>query len=188
VHCQAGEHKHELAEEHLTKTLITEGLFLILVGRAQAPVWDITTNHHHIEPKRPMPYVNHYSFHILDPEWGHLTIKISSHPPFPAEVILNGHEYVACSRPSRPTATRSRKGPASACRSAWTILKGEPSARRQAPHRRNFKLPADPKYAGVCPLQSPSSGSPRPRDHSGLPRQRQLTTRGSERSTTYRSP
>ena len=85
-----------MAEEYLTKTQITEGLFLILVGRAQAPVWDVTTNHHHIEPKRPMPYVNHYSFHILDPEWGHLTIKISGHPPFPAQVILNGHEYVGC--------------------------------------------------------------------------------------------
>src|SRR5437870_3469928 len=43
-----------------------------------------------------MPYVNHYSFHIWDPEWGHITLKISGHPPFPAQVILNGHEYVAC--------------------------------------------------------------------------------------------
>ena len=43
-----------------------------------------------------MPFVNHYSFHILDPDWGHLTIKISGHPPFPAQVILNGHEFVAC--------------------------------------------------------------------------------------------
>jgi hypothetical protein len=41
-------------------------------------------------------YVNHYSFHILDPDWGDLTVKISGHPPFPAQVILNGHEYVAC--------------------------------------------------------------------------------------------
>src|SRR6266436_5623470 len=96
VHCQAGQHKHELAEEYLAKTQIRQGMFLILVGRAQAPVWDVTTNHHHIEPKRPMPYVNHYSFHILDREWGHITIKISGHPPFPAQVILNGHEYVAC--------------------------------------------------------------------------------------------
>jgi hypothetical protein len=71
-----------LAEEYLAKTQITQGLFLILVGGAQAPVWEITGNHH-IEPKRPMPYVNHYSFHILDPEWGHITIKISGHPPFP---------------------------------------------------------------------------------------------------------
>jgi hypothetical protein len=43
-----------------------------------------------------MPYVNHYSFHILDPDWGHVTIKISGHPPFPAQIIFNGHEYVAC--------------------------------------------------------------------------------------------
>src|SRR5260370_271283 len=96
VHCQAGQHKHELAEEYLAKTQIRQGVFLILVGRAQAPVWGVTTNHHHIEPKKPMPYVNHYSFHILDPEWGHLTIKISGHPPFPAQVILNGHQYLAC--------------------------------------------------------------------------------------------
>src|SRR4029079_18769520 len=74
---------------------MTRGLFLILVGRAQAPVWDIAANHH-IERKKHLRYVNHYSFHILDPEWGHITIKISGHPPFPAQVILNGHEYVAC--------------------------------------------------------------------------------------------
>src|SRR6478672_12116754 len=42
VHCQAGQHKHELAEEYLAKTQIRQGMFLILVGRAQAPVWDVT--------------------------------------------------------------------------------------------------------------------------------------------------
>ena len=93
--CPAGEHKHELAEEYRAQTKVTQGLFLILVGRAQAPVWDVSRNHH-IERKKPMPYVNHDSFHIPDPEWGHITIKISGHPPFPAQVILNGHEYVAC--------------------------------------------------------------------------------------------
>ena len=31
----------------------------------------------------------------MDPAWGHLTIKMSGHPPFGAQVILNGHEYVA---------------------------------------------------------------------------------------------
>jgi hypothetical protein len=107
VHCQAGERKHELAEEYLAKTQITQGLFLILVGRAQAPVWDVSANHH-IEPKRPMPYVNHYSFHILDPEWGHITIKISGHPPFPAQVILNGHEYVACQANGRACGSKKQ--------------------------------------------------------------------------------
>ena len=95
VDCSVGERKHDLAEEYLAKTEITQGLFLVLVARAQAPVWDISAKHH-IERKKPMPYVNHYSFHIVDPDWGHLTIKISGHPPFPAQVILNGHEYVAC--------------------------------------------------------------------------------------------
>jgi hypothetical protein len=95
IDCSAGQRKHDLAEEYLAKTTVTEGLFLVLVGRAQAPVWDVSAKHH-IERKKPMPYVNHYSFHILDTEWGHLTIKISGHPPFPAQVMLNGHEYVAC--------------------------------------------------------------------------------------------
>ena len=95
IDCPVGERKHDIAEEYLTKTKITQGLFLVLVGRAQAPVWDVTRAHH-LERQQPMPYVNHYSFHILDPEWGHITIKISGHPPFPAQVMLNGHEYVAC--------------------------------------------------------------------------------------------
>src|SRR3989442_2419352 len=95
IDCSAGQRKHDLAEEYLAKTKLTQGLFLVLVGRAPAPVWDVSAKHH-IERKKPTPYVNHYSFHILDPEWGHLTIKVSGHPPFPAQVILNGHEYVAC--------------------------------------------------------------------------------------------
>src|ERR1700757_3880775 len=95
IDCPAGQRKHDLAEEYLAKTNITHGLFLVLVGRARAPVGDVSANHH-IQRKQPIPFVNHYSFHILDRDWGHLTIKISGHPPFPAQVMLNGHEYVAC--------------------------------------------------------------------------------------------
>ncbi len=95
VECKRGERKHEIAEEYLARHTGKPGLFLILIGKAQAPVWE-ATGKHHLEWKKPMPYVNHYSFHIWDPEWGHVTIKISGHPPFPAQVILNGHEYVAC--------------------------------------------------------------------------------------------
>lgn len=45
-----------------------------------------------LEKKRS--FVNHYSLHIVDPVFGHVTIKMSGHPPFPAQIILNGHEYV----------------------------------------------------------------------------------------------
>ena len=95
IDCRVGERKHDIATEYLAKTKVTQGLFLILVGRAQVPVWEVGRNHH-LEHKKPMPYVNHYSFHILDPEWGPITIKISGHPPFPLQVMLNGHEFVAC--------------------------------------------------------------------------------------------
>ena len=66
IDCAARQRKHDLAEEYLAQTKVTQGLFLVLVGRAQAPVWDVGAKHH-IERKKPMPYVNHYSFHILDP-------------------------------------------------------------------------------------------------------------------------
>jgi len=59
--CRVGERKHDIAEEYLAKTEVRQGLFLILVGRAQAPVWDVYRSHH-LERKKPMPYVNHYSF------------------------------------------------------------------------------------------------------------------------------
>ena len=93
VDCTAGQRKHDVADDYLARTTVTEGLFLVLVGRAQAPVWHVGANYH-LEKKTP--YVNHYSFHILDRDRGHVTIKISGHPPFPAQVMLNGHEYVAC--------------------------------------------------------------------------------------------
>ena len=40
---------------------------------------------------RKKAFVNHYSFHVMDPGWGHVTIKMSGHAPFGAQVILNGH-------------------------------------------------------------------------------------------------
>jgi hypothetical protein len=97
IDCRAGERKHDLAE-HLKTAQVTRGVFLILVRKAQAPVWEVSVSgkQHHLERKKPMPYVNHYSFHILDPDWGRVTIKISGHPPFPAQIMFNGHEYVAC--------------------------------------------------------------------------------------------
>ena len=96
--CSSDDDKHKIAEEHLEKNPAAKGLFLILVGRAVATIWEVQRSQRgvicNLEAKRC--YINHYSFHILDPDWGHITIKMAGHPPFGTQIILNGHEYVAC--------------------------------------------------------------------------------------------
>jgi hypothetical protein len=99
IDCGRGERKHEIAREYLAgHTVLGPGVFLVLVARAPVPVWDVKRSQAGVivNLARKTAFVNHYSFHILDRVWGHVTIKMSSHPPFPAQVILNGHEYVAC--------------------------------------------------------------------------------------------
>ena len=98
IDCKAGERKHQIAEEYLAAHPPGRiGVFLILVSRSPATVWKVDRSAkgviHHLEKTRQ--FVNHYSFHIIDPTWGHVTIKMSGHPPFGAQVMLNGHEYVA---------------------------------------------------------------------------------------------
>jgi hypothetical protein len=105
IDCSVHERKHELAEKHLETPTVTEGVFLILVGKAQAPVWDVSGKHH-LERKRPIPYVNHYSFHILDRNWGHLTIKISGHPPFP-EALRRLTWRIRCNGSAAPPPRRT---------------------------------------------------------------------------------
>ena len=97
IDCKRGERKHQIAEEYLATHPVDRGVFLILVARAIAPVWEVTRSSRGVlcNLAKKRAFVNHYSFHILDPEWGHMTIKMSGHPPFGAQVILNGHEYVA---------------------------------------------------------------------------------------------
>jgi hypothetical protein len=109
IDCRRGERKHRIAEEYLATHSVNRGLFLILVGRAMATVWDVQRSAHGLVQNldKKKPYINHYSFHILDPEWGHITIKMAGHPPFGAQIILNGHEYVACqARKRRLTFTK----------------------------------------------------------------------------------
>ena len=55
VDCVAGESKHDVADDYLAKTTVTEGLFLVLVGRAQAPVWQ---GGHRVHQKRQLFYCN----------------------------------------------------------------------------------------------------------------------------------
>jgi hypothetical protein len=70
-------------------------VFLILVARAKAPLWEIDRSDTTIRNiRRKEGYVNHDYFHIQDPDWGHLCSKLCGHPPFPVTIMLNGHEWV----------------------------------------------------------------------------------------------
>ena len=94
----AGERKHRIAEDYLATHNAGTGVFLVLVARAPATVWDVQrskTRGHIVNLAKKKSYVYQYSFHIMDPEFGHVTVKMSGHPPFGAQVILNGHELVA---------------------------------------------------------------------------------------------
>ena len=97
IDCDRGERKHLIAEEYLATHEVGRGVFMILVARAVSPTWRVTRSKSGVLvnlEKKPA-FVNHYSFHIMDPDWGHVVIKISGHPPFGAQIILNGHNYVA---------------------------------------------------------------------------------------------
>jgi len=97
IYCPPGTRKHELAETYLPQDPHYQGLFLILVAKAPGLVWKVTKSKNgqpHLQRKTPWPYINHYHFHIIDAQWGHITIKISGHPPFGMQIMLNGHEWV----------------------------------------------------------------------------------------------
>jgi len=89
--------KAELAKQYLPQDPEYVGVFAVVVSRASAPAWHIhrTAEGYIQNIVRKYPFVNYYYFHIIDPEWGHLTIRMSGHPPFQAQVILNGHHYLA---------------------------------------------------------------------------------------------
>jgi len=98
VYCTPGERKHLAAKEYMPTDPKFRGIFVVLVSKMRAPVMEVLrfeSGGFHVRRKKKMQYVNHYAFHIIDDEWGHVSIMISGHPPFRAMVMLNGHEYVA---------------------------------------------------------------------------------------------
>jgi hypothetical protein len=97
-YCEIGDkNKFARAEKARPKEANFQGIFLILVARAPAPVWQIKNSRHGkllIRRAKNWPLVNHYHFHIMDKEWGHISIRMSGHPPFGAQILLNGHEWL----------------------------------------------------------------------------------------------
>ena len=99
IDCKDGQRKHRIAEQYIPTDPKFRGIFAVIVSRLPAAVWKVLRfpkGGFHIKRREPMPFVNHYFFHIIDEQWGHVTIAICGHPPFKAMIMLNGHEYVAC--------------------------------------------------------------------------------------------
>ncbi len=74
IDCVRGECKHRMAEDFLAEHQVQPGVFLILVARAPATVWDITHTPGGAVSNlaKKQAFVNHYSFHIWDTQWGHV--------------------------------------------------------------------------------------------------------------------
>jgi len=89
VDCPPGERKHEMAEQYLSSHLVKPGLFMVLVAKSPAIVWDVQmTGTGKIGRKKPMPP---YEF--------------------------NG--WTACSSPARPTPHGPIYYPSYAPRRSW---------------------------------------------------------------------
>ena len=97
VHFQTGKRKHEEANKLIPGDKSFVGVFAVFVSRAPSLLWEVKRFNNDaidIRRKKKTSLVNHYYFHIMDKEWGHITIRMCAHPPFSCNVILNGHEWV----------------------------------------------------------------------------------------------
>jgi hypothetical protein len=96
IDCPRGTRMHEFAEQQRPSDPDFVGLFLVLVARQPASVWRVRRYGNgaiDLSRKTP-PAVNYYFFHLMDPQFGHVTIGVCGHPPFNAMIFLNGHEFV----------------------------------------------------------------------------------------------
>ena len=81
IEAGSGERKHQLAEPHVPKDPAFSGLFLVITGNAPAPIWEVKRNTAgQITEIRHRKFVKHYYFHIMDREWGHVTIRMCGYP------------------------------------------------------------------------------------------------------------
>ena len=77
---KTGERKSEKAKALQPKQGGFEGIFAVFLARSTALLWTVYRKNNkivNIGRKKKTSLVNHFSFHIMDKEWGHVTVKIS---------------------------------------------------------------------------------------------------------------
>ena len=101
VHCKSGDDKRKLliAAEYRPSEPDFVGLFLVIIGRAPGFVWNVRCGQdgtiQNIERSKSQSWVNHFSFHIMDPDWGHITFKICGQPPFATQIMLRARARIS---------------------------------------------------------------------------------------------
>jgi hypothetical protein len=80
-------------ERHVPKNPTFRGLFVVITRNAPAPIWEVKRNTigqiTEIRHRKNWPYIKHYHFHIMDRDWGHVTIRICGYPPDPTLELKN---------------------------------------------------------------------------------------------------
>jgi hypothetical protein len=136
---------------------MSPGVFLVLAAKAPARVWQVHRSARgvitRLEKKRE--HVYHYSFHIMDPVFGHLVIKMS--PSWDASPE-SGPPPTATTRPCasacKPCSSTSASRPASSrIDNILSIRECKLLGQAQAPHRPDAWL-------AVPALHRPTVGAP----------------------------
>jgi hypothetical protein len=85
IECGPDDLKYEIARAHRPKDPAFRGVFAVLVGRAPAPLWEVRRNAQgqitELRRTERWPYVQHYYFQIIDPEWGHVAVRLCGYAP-----------------------------------------------------------------------------------------------------------
>jgi hypothetical protein len=85
IECGGGDKKYEIAREQRPKDPDFRGVFAVLVGRAPAPLWEVWRNDKNqitdLRRADPWPHGQHYYFQIIDPQWGHVVVRICRYAP-----------------------------------------------------------------------------------------------------------
>lgn len=95
-----GMEKFETASKYRARMTKPTGVYLIIRARETATTYKSVLPHnakdsnHRLILKR-RGFVDQYYFYLVDPYWGPIAIRFSSHPPFNVTVYLNGNRWLA---------------------------------------------------------------------------------------------
>jgi len=100
VTAHRGMDKFQTAATYRAKMTNPSGVYLVIRARETAPIYDSRVPRQSTNPDyrtiiKRIGLVDQYYFYLVDPYWGPISIRFSSHPPFNVTVYLNGNRWLA---------------------------------------------------------------------------------------------